>query len=33
MHKLLQRQFKRYFGKNASLDNLDENIINLLNIK
>ena len=30
MHKLLERQVKRYFGKNLTVDSLDENLINLL---
>ena len=30
MHKLLERQVKRYFGKTLTIDSLDENLINLL---
>ena len=30
MHRLLERQVKRYFGKNISVDDLDENVLNLL---
>ena len=30
MHRLLERQIKRYFGKTFSLDTIDENLLNLL---
>ncbi len=30
MHRLLERQVKRYFGKNFSINSLDENFLNLL---
>ena len=30
MHRLLDRQIKRYFGKMFSLDTIDENLLNLL---
>jgi PAS domain S-box-containing protein len=30
MHRLLERQIKRYFGKTFSLDVIDENLLNLL---
>ena len=30
MHRLLERQIKRYLGKGSTLDTIDENIINLL---
>ncbi len=30
MHRLLERQLKRYFGRDFNFENLDENLINLL---
>ena len=30
MHRLLERQIKRYFGKTFLLDSIDENLLNLL---
>ena len=31
MHRLLERQLKRYFGREIQVSNLDENLLNLLN--
>ena len=30
MHKLLERQVKRYFGRDVSINDLDEKVLNLL---
>ena len=30
MHRLLERQIKRYFGKSFSINSFDENLLDLL---